>query len=158
MNTDDVETVDRAPTTSDRRRIAVLIAVLAIVLAWWSWTRVDQRFLGQWVRAVPNGFADHVYVFHADGTGSLGSGGVGETAFRWKVSGSNLKLIYGQQSGFDGFVDRLKHLSGRPSLMYDGQTYSVAEVTTDRMVWRMVSPGQRITAEDNDAFEVRRVK
>ena len=160
MNTDHVETVDSAPITSNRprRRILLTITVLVLALVWWCWPRVDHRFVGQWVRTTPNRVADNVYLFHPDGAGTLGFGGPGETDFHWKVSRSQLHLIYGQQSGFDGFVDRIKHLFRRPSMMYDGQTYVVTELAADRMVWQMASPGQRITAEDNEPFEVRRVR
>jgi hypothetical protein len=150
-----------SPPNRRRRRIVVgMIAVLVVGLGWWVWPRADQRFVGKWVRVVPqtSGLGENVYVFQPDGRGSCGSEPDGETGFDWEVRGSYLQLIYGRRPGIDGLVDRIQNLFGRPSRMYEGQRYFIVEMSTNRTMWQLVSPGQRITAESDEVFELRRVQ
>jgi hypothetical protein len=136
--------------------IALAFAALVLIGVRLFWPRWDPRFVGTWQRVRPN-LSVEVIMFRRNGTGSYGTGDAGRSSFHWIVRGSQLKLTYGYQPGLEGVVDRLNHLVGRPSLMYDGQLYDILEVSADRMVWRMASPGQRITAETDEAFEVRRL-
>lgn len=95
-------------------------------------------------------------MFRQDGSGSSGVDRADESTFDWRVNESHLKLIYGRQPGLYGLFDRARNQLGFPSMMYEGQQYLIREIAADRMVLQLVSPGQRITAESNDPFELRR--
>ena len=141
-----------------RVRWGVALALVTLVLVWLTsiWPRWDARLVGTWVRVRPDQSVD-VMTFRENGTGSFAAGGSGASSFHWIVRSSHLQLTYGRQPGLEGVVDRLNHLIGRPSLMYDGELYDLLDVQADQLRWRMISPGQRITAETDEPFEFRRL-
>ena len=118
-----------APQKPTRKRRRWLIFALLLVISWWSWPRVDTRFVGIW-----EWHSDRAYFARFYGTGRgewFSPTEEGTKAFTWRVDSSGLHTNPQSESRFLSSANQWirEHLMGQEPAI--SSTYRILGVGQD---------------------------